>query len=168
VKVGFRLAALFILTLAVQRLLGGISSHPYAAAVLLPMPWIIAPPLRRFDLNWYWLSFPLGLGWDILFEPVIGPGAVAWSVPALVIWAGASIVAKRKAPMWFVSGAVGTILFWSVRALCMIPLDLPAMPTWRWLAISALVTGLWCVVVQTILTQDLPGKWRSYRSRRLR
>ncbi len=167
-KAGFRLVVLFILTLAGQRLLGSISAHPLAAALLLPMPWIIAPPLLRLDLNWYWLAFPLGLGWDIVFEPVIGPGAVAWSVPALLTWIGASIVAERKAPMWFVAGAAGTILFWSVRALCMIPLDLPAMPTWHWLGISAALTGLWCVLVQTVLTQDIPGRWRSYRSRRLR
>lgn len=167
-KAGLRIFALVIVTLATQRLLGHPQTWPLATALLLPMPWIIGPPLQELDRRWYWLSFGIGFGWDLLFEPVIGVGIIAWSAPALITWVGSFVVAERRTRAWFVFGAGGTVVFWLIRFVCYIPLDLPGTPTWSWIGASALLTGVWCASVHGVLALDLPTRWRRRRARRLR
>ena len=167
-KAGFRIFALVAITLVIQRLLGHPQILPLATALLLPMPWIIGPPLLDFDRRWYWLSFPIGIGWDLFFEPVVGIGAIAWSAPALLTWIVTSIAAERRAHAWFVAGAGGTVVFWLIRSICSMPLDLPGTPTWPWIGISALLTGTWCVVVHVVMVLDFPARWRRRQASRLR
>lgn len=167
-KAGLKIFTLVVLTLAVQRLLGHPRVFAPAAALLLPMPWLIGPPLLDFNRRWYWLSFPIGLGWDLLFEPVIGIGAIAWSATALVIWAGTSIAAERRLRAWFAAGIVGTLVFWLVRSICFLPLGLPGASTWSWIAGSALLTGIWCAAVRGVMVLDPSSRWRQHRARRLR
>ncbi len=167
-KLGLKTIVLVAVTLAVQRLLGYPQSLPSAAAVLLPMPWVIGPPLLGQERRWYWLAFGIGLGWDLLFEPVIGIGAIAWSAPALCAWIGASVMAQRKTRAWFVYGAGGTLVFWLVHSVCYLPLGLPTGPSWAWIGGSALLTGFWCAAVHAVLALDLPMRWRQHRARRLR
>ena len=167
-KTGLKILALVTVTLAVQRLLGHPKAPDLAAALLLPMPCLIGPPLLEFDRRWYWLSVPIGLGWDLLFEPVIGIGAIAWSIPALMTWMVTSIAAERRAGAWFAAGAGGTVVFWVVRSICSLPLDLPGTPTWSWIGASALLTGLWCTAVYGVMVLDLPARWRQRQTRRLR
>ena len=167
-KLGLKTLALVAVTLAAQRLLGHPQTMPYAAALLLPMPWIIGPPLMAMERRWYWLAFAVGLSWDLLFEPVIGPGAIAWSAPALCAWIGASVMAQRKTRAWFVYGAGGALVFWLVRSICYFPLGLPKSPTWTWIGASALLTGVWCAAVHAVLALDLPARRRQHQARRLR
>lgn len=167
-KAGIKIFALLTVTLAAQRLLGQPQSLPLAAAVLLPMPWIVGPPLQDLDGRWYWLSFAVGFGWDLLFEPVIGVGAIAWSAPALMVWIGSSVVAERRTRAWFVFGASGTVVFWLVRWICNIPLSVPGTPTWTWMGGSALLTGAWCAAIHGVFVLDLPARWRQRQRRRLR
>jgi hypothetical protein len=167
-KSALKILALVTVTLAVQRLLGHPKASILATALLLPMPWLIGPPLLDFDRRWYWLSFPIGIGWDLLFEPVIGIGAIAWSVPALMAWMVTSIAAERRAGAWFAAGAGGTVVFWLIRSICSMPLDLPGTPTWSWIGASALMTGVWCTVVYGVMALDLPARWRQHQIRRLR
>ncbi len=167
-KAGLKILALVAVTLALQRLLGHPKASVLAAALLLPMPWIVGPPLLGFDRRWYWLSFPIGLGWDLLFEPVIGVGAIAWSTVALITWIGTSIAAERRASAWFAAGAGGTVVFWLIRSVCYMPLDLPGTPVWSWIGTSALLTGVWCAAVYGVMVLDLPARWRQWRARRLR
>ncbi|RLE23566.1 MAG: hypothetical protein DRJ65_11570 [Acidobacteria bacterium] len=167
-KHGLKIFVLVAVTLAAQRLLGHPQTMPYAAALLLPMPWVIGPPLLALERRWYWLAFGIGLSWDLLFEPVIGTGAIAWSAPALCTWIGASIMAEQRTRAWFVFGAGGTLVFWLVRSICYFPLGLPGTPTWSWIGASALLTGLWCASVHAVLAFDLPARWRQRRTHRLR
>jgi len=167
-KAGLRIFALVAITLAAQSLLGHPKAPFLGAAILLPMPWLIGPPLLDFNRRWYWLSFPIGVGWDLLFEPVIGIGAIAWSAPALITWFGTSIAAERRTRAWFAAGAGSTVVFWLIRSLCYLPMDLPRMPTWTWIGISAVLTGVWCVTVHIVIVLDLPTRWRQRQARRLR
>lgn len=167
-KVGLKIVALVVLTLAAQRLLGHPKVFASAAALLLPMPWLVGPPLLDFDRRWYWLSFPIGLGWDLLFEPIIGIGAIAWSAAALASWAGASIAAERRLRAWFAAGVAGALIFWLVRSFCLWPLGLSGAPAWSWIAGSALVTGIWCTSVRGIMILDPSTRWKQHRARRLR
>jgi len=167
-KTGLKVLALVTLTLTIERLLGHPGVWVQATAVLLPMPWVIGPPLLDFNRRWYWLAFPLGLGWDLFFEPVIGIGAIAWSVPALFAWFGTSIISDRKIAAWFAFGAGGTVGFWLIRSICYLPLSLPRNTTWTWIGISALLTGLWCALIHGIITLDFPTRWRQRRAHRLR
>jgi len=167
-KRGLRMFALVGLTLVIQHMLGHPRTATLATALLLPMPWLIGPPLLGIDRRWYWISFPLGLGWDLFFEPVIGVGAIAWSAAALLAWIGASVITERKVKAWFAFGAGGTVAFWLTRTVCFVPLDLKGNVTWTWIGVSALVTGLWCVSVLGVITLDLPSIWRQRRARRLR
>ncbi len=167
-KAGLKIFAFVAITLVAQRLLGHPRILPLATALLLPMPWIIGPPLLGFDRRWYWLSFPIGLGWDLFFEPIVGIGAIAWSAPALIIWIGSSIAAERGARAWFAAGAGGTVVFWLIRSICYMPLDLPGTPTWSWIGASALLTGAWCAAVHFVMVLDFPARWRQRQARRLR
>jgi len=167
-KLGLKTLVLVAVTLAAQRLFGHPQALPYAAALLLPMPWVIGPPLLDLERRWYWLAFGVGLSWDLLFEPVIGTGAISWSVPALCAWFGASVIAERRTRAWFVYGIGGTLVFWLVRSICFFPLDLPVAPTWAWIGASALLTGIWCAAVHAVLALDLAARWRRHRARRLR
>ncbi len=167
-KRGLKTFVLLALTLAIQRLLGHPQAAPLAAAVLLPMPWVIGPPLLAQERNWYWLAFGIGIAWDLLFEPVIGPGAIAWSAPALCAWLGASVVAERRFRAWFAYGAGGALVFWITRSVCYFPLGFSGTPTWSWIGASVLLTGIWCATVYAILALDLPMRWRRQRARRLR
>lgn len=167
-KTGLTTFVLIFFTLAAQRLLGLPHAWPLATAVLLPMPWIVGPPLKDFDRHWYWISFAIGFGWDLLFEPIVGIGAIAWSAPALIVWVGSSVVAERRTRAWFVFGALGTLVFWFVRFICYIPLGLPGTPTWSWIGVSSLLTGAWCASINGLLVLNLPARWQQRQRRRLR
>ncbi len=167
-KAGLKIFALVTVTLAAQRLLGHPQAWPVAAALLFPMPWIVGPPLQELDHRWYWLSFGIGFGWDLLFEPVIGPGVIAWSAAALMTWFGCSVVAERRGRAWFAFGVGGTLVFWLIRSVCYLPLDLPGTPTWSWVGISVILTGVWCALVHGVIALKLPERWQQHRTRRLR
>ena len=90
-KNSLQLFALVLVTMATQRLLGQPQTTFLATAILLPMPWVIGPPLLLQNRRWYWLSFAIGFAWDLLFEPVVGIGAIAWSAPALMTWLASTV-----------------------------------------------------------------------------
>lgn len=159
---------LVVATLAVQRLLGLPGSGWLAAAVLVPMPWVVGPPLMDLGRRWYALAFVIGLSWDLLFEPVVGPGVIAWSAAALAAWLGASLMVNRTIGGWFTFGLLGAAVFWSVRALALWPLGQPTAPVWRWIIASVIGTAVWCALVRGVIALDLPSRWRQYRARRLR
>jgi hypothetical protein len=48
------------------------------------------------------------------------------------------------------------------------PLGLASFLTFSQLAWSALLTGLWCGIVGTVLALDLGKYWRAYQVRKLR
>lgn len=165
---GYKFFVLVILTLVLQRLMGLPGAWPIAMALLLPTPWIVGPPLLSATRRWYAFSFFIGLAWDVLFEPVIGPGAIAWSGAALAAWGYGRVVADRSPRSWAVLGALSALLIGLLRGCALYPLGISAFLSWRWLGISMLLTGLWCALVGLTLTINLPQRWRLFRARKLR
>jgi len=157
-----------LLTLLVQRMLGLPGLPSWTSEVLLPVVWIVAAALLQKERGWPYHALILGLGWDVLFEPVIGPGGIAWSAACLALYAFAGFVADRSPKMWAAFGAVGAALVTVFHSAALIPLGLPySLPVGHWLRM-VVFTGLWCGLVGATLGLDLPGQWRAYRSRKLR
>jgi hypothetical protein len=154
--------------LTLQRALGWPGGPSWSVLVLLPMVFLVGPALIHHDRRWVHLAIILGLAWDLVMEPVIGPGGIAWSASALVISRLAGIVADRSAKAWFAFGAVGAATVILVRRLALLPLGITE--PWRWtdLVLSFGLTALWCGAVGWVRALDLPARWRVYRARKLR
>jgi hypothetical protein len=155
-------------TLAIQVALGLPSVPAFFAAIFLPMVFIVGPPLLVADRRWPHFALALGLAWDLILEPVVGPGAIAWSAAAVVIGAVVPLVADRSPRAWLAFGALGAAIVILVRALALWPLGLATGLTSRSVLISVVLTALWCGLIGWIIALDLPSRWRSYRARKLR
>jgi len=161
-------AALVLATLVCQRLLGWPGMPFFAPELLLPMVWIVGPPMLHHGHNALYLPVLIGLGCDLLMEPVIGPGAIAWSAAALAVGAIAGIVADRSPRAWFVFGGVGAVLVLLTRHIALLPLGLATPLGALHIARTAVLTAVWCGLAGWILSLDLPIRWQRYRARRLR
>lgn len=159
---------LAVATLAIQVALGLPSAPAFLAAILLPMVFIIGPPLLVSDRRWPHFALALGLAWDLMLEPVVGPGAIAWSAAAVVIGAVVPLVADRSPRAWLAFGALGAAIVILVRALALLPLGMATGLTSRSVLISVVLTAVWCGLVGWILALDLPSRWNTYRARTLR
>jgi len=164
----FRIVLLVLLTLLVQRMLGLPGMPPWTSEVLLPVVWLVAAALRQKERGWPYHALFLGIAWDVMFEPVIGPGGIAWSAACLVLYALAGFVADRSPKMWVGFGIVGTAVVTLVHLAALVPLGLPFSVTLGHWVRLVVFTGLWCGFVGATLRLDLPGQWRAYRSRKLR
>ena len=161
-------ALLIVMTLVLQRAMCAPGGPEWASFVLLPMAWLAGSAVLETGRRWVWAALVIGLGWDLLLEPVIGPGGIAWSAAALVIHQLAGIIADRSPKAWFAFGAVGTSVVILFHRLALLPLGVSE--SWRWIDLGAtvLATALWCGLVGWVLSLGLIGKWRAYRARRLR
>jgi hypothetical protein len=160
--------ALALLALFAQRLLGFSGLPAWSSEILLPMVLIVAMSLRRHERQWPYEALLLGLGWDAVLEPVVGPGGIAWSAAALCLSAAARLVADRSPKAWVGFGAVGTVVVLVVQWLALLPLGLGTSWNPPSMLRTVLFTALWCGAVATISTLDLPTHWRAYRARKLR
>lgn len=159
---------LAVAALALQVAMGLPSAPAFLAAVLLPMVFIIGPPLLVADRRWPHFALALGLAWDLMLEPVVGPGAIAWSAAAVAIGAVVPLVADRSPRAWLAFGALGAAIVILLRALALLPLGLTTGLTSRSVLVSVVLTAVWCGLVGWIIALDLPSRWRSYRARTLR
>jgi hypothetical protein len=159
---------LILVTLMAQRALGVPGGPEYAGLLLLPMVWVVGPAVLDNSRRWVWIALVMGLGWDILLEPIIGPGGVAWSAAALVVLRLANFVADRSAKAWFAFGVVGAIVVLLVHRLMLAILGIHEPWLWFDLAVAVAVTALWCGAVGWVLSRNLPARWRAYRARKLR
>jgi hypothetical protein len=162
------MAVLAVATLTLQVAMGLPSAPAFLAAILLPMVFIIAPPLLLADRRWPHFALALGLAWDLMLEPVVGPGTIAWSAAAVAVGAVVPLVADRSPKAWVVFGAFGTAMVILVRALALMPLGLATGLTSRSVLTSVVLTAVWCGLVGWIIALDLPSRWRAYRARKLR
>jgi len=159
---------LVALTLIVQVALGWPESPGWLSAILLPMVFVVGPPLLLEERRWPHFALALGLAWDLVLEPVVGPGAIAWSAGAVAVSAVVPLVADRSPRAWLAFGALGAAIMIVVRNLALVPLGLAADLTWGYLLLSVLLTSLWCGLVGWVIALDLPARWRSHRARTLR
>lgn len=163
-----RIAILVALTLVLQRALGMPGMPAWFGHLILPMIWIVAASLLRKERHWPYEALLLGLAWDLLFGPVVGPGGIAWTAACLSLYGLASVVADRSPKAWAAFGAVGAVVVILVQRLAVMPLGLASFLTFRQLAWSAILTGLWCGFVGAVLALDLGKHWRAYQVRKLR
>jgi hypothetical protein len=141
---------------------------PWTAEIVLPVVWIVAAALLQRERGWPYEALLIGLSWDVLLEPVIGPGGIAWTAACLTLYALASLVADRSPKAWAGLGLVGAVVVTLVRQATLVPLGVPfSLTLVHWLR-SVLLTGAWCGLVGVILAFDLPTRWRSHRARKLR
>jgi cell shape-determining protein MreD len=166
--VRFKIAVLVAVTLVLQRVLGMPGMPTWFGHLILPMIWIVAASLVRKERHWPYEALLLGLAWDLLFGPVVGPGGIAWTAACLSLYGLASVVADRSPRAWAAFGAVGAVVVILVQRLAVMPLGLASFLTFGQLAWSALLTGLWCGFVGTVLVLDLGKHWRAYQVRKLR
>jgi hypothetical protein len=155
-------------TLLAQCVLG-LPGIPYwAAELIVPVVWVVAPCLLHHDQGWPYQALGIGLAWDILLEPIIGPGGIAWSAAALVCSGLAIVVADRSPRAWIAFGAIAAAAILVVRQLALLPLGQAEPLQWLSLLRSMLLTGAWCGLVNWVILLDLPRRWRQHRARRLR
>jgi len=163
-----RLAVLLFLSFVFQVLVGLLGSGSGLLPPLLLLPWILAPPLAKANRRYFYLSFVIGLGWDLCFETVIGPGLIAWSLSAAAIWWLLSKLGSRALWVWAGLGTVASILFWLSRAFSLRLLGLPSGMTLPGMLFSALSTGVVAFLVGFVFKMDVPDRWRRRRMRKLR
>lgn len=163
-----RIILLVVLSFLLQRMLGLPGMPFWAAEILVPVVWIVAAALLQTERSWPYHALFLGLAWDVLFEPVIGPGGIAWSAACLGLYALAGFVADRSPKMWAAFGALGAAVVTLVQRAALFPLGLSySFALGHWVR-TLVFTGLWCGLVGATLRLDLPQHWRAYRSRKLR
>lgn len=163
-----RIVVFAVLTLVTQRGLGAPALPLWPSEILLPIVLIVAASLRSREWRWPYEALLLGLGWDLLLEPVIGPGGIAWSAAALCLHGLASIVADRSIKAWIGFGAVGALVVIAVHEVALLPLGLGTSMTVPHVLRTAVFSALWCGVVSAVLALDIPTRWRAYRVRKLR
>jgi cell shape-determining protein MreD len=163
-----KIAVLAAVTLLAQRILGMPGIPAWLGYLILPMVWIVAASLARKERHWPFEALLLGLAWDLLFGPVVGPGGIAWTAACLSLYGLASVVADRSPRAWAAFGSVGALVVILVQRLAVMPLGLATALTFQHLMWSVLLTGLWCGLVGTVLALDLGKHWRTYRVRKLR
>ena len=163
-----RMYSVAVLTLIAQRALGAPPLPMWASEILLPTALIVAASLRSREWRWPYEALVLGLGWDVLLEPVVGPGGIAWSAAALCLLALASVVADRSTKAWVGFGAAGALVVTLVHEIALLPLGLGSSITVRHVLRTTIFSALWCGLVSAVLALDIPRRWRAHRVRRLR
>ena len=163
-----RIVVMAAATLAVQRAFGLPGMPALLPHVMLPIVFIVAASLMRKDRYWPWEALLLGLAWDLLFGPVVGPGGIAWTASCLSLYGLASVVADRTPKAWVAFGAVGALVVILVQRVAEVPLGLATSLTIERLIWSPLLSGLWCGFVGMALALDFGKHWRAYRVRKLR
>ncbi len=163
-----KMVILVAVTFVAQLALGWPIEPTWLSTILLPIIFIVAPPLLMEERRWPHFALVLGLAWDLVFEPVVGPGAIAWSAAAVAVSAIVPLFADRSPRAWFAFGALGATLMIVVRHVCLIPLGLSTDLTWRYVLMSSVLTSFWCGFVGWVIALDLPTRWNARRARKLR
>ena len=107
-----KLAILIVVSLVAQVALGRPAAPDWFSLILLPTVFIIAPSLLHAERRWPHFALVLGLAWDLMLEPVVGPGAIAWSerqAEAPVCWLRLAAIpglCVTRAWCWWAAGSI--------------------------------------------------------------
>jgi hypothetical protein len=159
---------LVALALAAQVMLGWPTWPDWMPLILLPMVFVVGPPLLVEERRWPHSALAIGLAWDLVLEPVVGPGAIAWSAAAVLVSTVVPLVADRSAKAWFAFGALGAAVMLVVRHLALLPLGVASPLSWRFVVLTVVFSATWCALVGWLYGLDLSARWRSFRARKLR
>jgi hypothetical protein len=140
----------------------------WSADIVLPMVWVVAAALMRSERRWPHEALVMGLVWDAVLEPVIGPGGIAWSAAALTANGFASVVADRSAKAWAGLGGLAAAVMIVTHEIAMLPLGFEFSVTLSRCLSAVVLTSVWCGLVGLALGLDLPRRLRTFRARRLR
>ena len=162
------LVLLVLATFGAQAVLTVPGAPPWASSTLLPLVWVVWLAMQPEEGHPFIVAVVLGLVWDALFEPVIGPGGVAFSAALLVVMWLAMHVADRSPLAWGGGGAVAAASTLLVRHVALVPLGLAGRIDATPLLRSIGLTAGWCLIVGWILQANLAGHWRRLRARKLR
>jgi hypothetical protein len=157
-----------LLTIFVQRFLGMPGLPGWSADIVLPMVWVVAAALMRSERRWPLEALILGLVWDAVLEPVIGPGGIAWSATALTANGFASLVADRSAKAWAGLGGLGVVVMVLTREIALLPLGFDFSLALPHCLRTVVLTSAWCGLVGLAIKLDIPRRFRTLRARRLR
>lgn len=163
-----RWAALVLLCLTLQRALSVPGVPSWAGGIMVPALLVVGRPLVGLAGREFWFGLLLGLGWDVVMEPVVGPGGIVWSASALAVGWTIRFIADRSPAAWCGLGILVATLVTVLRHLVYLTLGISEGLWWIGAARGALLTGVLCGVVGWIRELDLPSRWRQYRRRRLR
>ncbi len=161
-------AILVAATYLVQRLLGAPGMPWWAAAPLLPAVWLIVPVVRGGRPHPLALGIGAGVAWDLLMEPIVGPGGIAWSAAAIVVAWSASRFGDRRPKTWGLLGLAAAAVIVTVRHLALALIGGAPAAAGGALALRIALTGAWCWLTAAIAAANLPTRWRRLRRRRLR
>lgn len=157
-----------LLTIFAQRFLGMPGLPNWSADIVLPMVWVVAAAMLRRERRWPHEALVMGLVWDAVLEPVIGPGGIAWSATALTANGLASVVADRSAKAWAGLGGLGAAVLVVIHEMALLPLGFDFSLTLSRCLRAALLTSGWCGLVGLAIGLDIPRRLRTLRARRLR
>jgi len=160
--------ALVALALVGQRLLGVPGLPLWAGEVLLPMALLVHPALGTGAWRAVMTGMWVGLAWDVVLEPVVGPGGIAWCAAALAVRAVGGVLADRSTRAWTALGGLGALVVVLARAAAELPLGELSAFGFDHVLRSVALTAAWCGLVGWLQGLDLPSRWRRHRSRRLR
>jgi hypothetical protein len=163
-----RTAALALMCLTLQRMLGVPGMPAWSSAILIPAVLGVGRPMLGIAGRDFWFGLALGLGWDVVMEPVVGPGGIYWSASTLLVAWVIRFIADRSPLAWFGIGALVAMLVSLLRHAVLLTLGISDGLWWYGLARGALLTGALCGAVAWVLVLDLPARWLEYRRRRLR
>ncbi len=159
---------LILATFGAQAMLAVPGAPAWAGSILLPLVWLVWLGMQTDERHPFLVAIVLGLGWDVLFEPVIGPGGIAFSASVLVLMWLARHVADRSPLAWGGAGAAAAAVVLVVRHIALAPLGLAGHLVTFAVLRSLMLTAGWCLAVGWVLAADLPGRWRRLRARKLR
>ena len=161
-------AILIVLTLVAQRMLVLPGMPSWGAVVLLPAAWVVGFSLDRKYEHPFLFGVALGLAMDLLLQPLVGPGGIAWSLASLVARWAAARVAARSPLTWAGMGALVAALVPLGRSLAEAPFGVAAAPIPQNFLAGVALTSLWCGLVGWALSLNVPERWRRMRTRKLR
>jgi len=162
------LSSALLLTILAEALLRLPATPSCCSLLLLSLSWVLVPPMIGLKDRWFLLSFLIGFAWDLLFAPIFGPGMIAWSMAAGIIWFSISVLSGRGLGIWMFLASLASLVFSASQDLSFLLIGLPLPYSLRDSLLAAALNGLFGFSVGVIATSDFRARHRRRRTSRLR